>query len=443
MKKLLLGLVVSNLMIIGGVGAQALPPLMVPGTGGKVPANVLPFVPPFTPPSSPLTATFSRGIPLSEFARLVLEDVLRVPFVMAPELLSTPDMVGVSVRGLEKAQALDVLESVLADRGFSMSRGSMYVIRKKKEDEKDVPLNRVLVEYTLKHRKVSALSEQLPGLFPTAYFSFGKRANDGGGADSKQQQTTAQERDDKKDPMDTFFVQVVPAEKDKLLEVLKKLDKPVPQVRVRATLYSVGYSRTEGSGVAVAVSILNDKLKIKAGSPRGTGNAVEIITPYASAVFENLDGDSRFKALATPNLVAINGKKSEMQVGASVPILAGTTEAKDGSSTQSVAYQETGTIMRIKPEIGSEGVLMEVELEISDAVQTTTGVSGSPTLMKQMFKTSATMKRGGVLVVGGLTTEKKVQRNSKGWLWSGSKETEHDQNDLVLVLHLDEETEKQ
>lgn len=392
----------------------------------------LPALPPLAQ-TPPLTASFSRGIPLPEFTRIVLEDVLRVPFVLPPEFLLLTDSVGVSLKQLEKKQALEVLQTILHSRDFELKTGPVYFVTKrtKAEVQKSDELREIFV-FKPKNRPVSYFQEQLPGLFPTIYFTFSKRQNS---SDNSTPLTSTEKRDKDADPLDTFFAHVPVSQLPDLKHVLDALDTPLPQVRIRASLYEVATSNSNGNGVSVALSLLSDKLKINFGE-QSSKSTISFKTSTVSAVFSTLDGDSRFKSLASPEILASTGKQALLQVGASVPILSSTTSG-DGQTTQSVEYRDTGVILKLKPEVFTDTVQISVDFEISDAVQTSTGVDSSPTFTKRQFQAVPVIKPGETLILGGLLSDRDNQTRSRFFGWNTGSARNTDKSELVLVLHAD------
>lgn len=398
-------------------------------------AQQLPPVPPqaFVPPS-PLTASFSRGIPLPEFTRIVLEDVLRVPFVLPPEFLLLTDSVGVSLKQLEKKQALEVLQTILYSRDFELKTGPVYFVNKlTKSESKKTEEPREIFVFKPKNRPVVYFQEQLPGLFPSIYFTFAKRQNS---SDSSSPLTSTEKREKDADPLDTFFAHVPVSQLPELKRVLNALDTPLPQVRIRASLYEVATSNSDGNGVSVALSLLSDKLKINLGDTPSK-SSIAFKTPAVSAVFSTLDGDSRFKSLASPEILASTGKQALLQVGGSVPVLSSTTTS-DGQTTQSVQYRDTGVILKLKPEVFTDTVQISVDFEISDAVQTATGVDGSPTFTKRQFQAVPVIKPGETLILGGLLSDRLNKTRSRFFSFNTSSSSSTSRSELVLVLHVDD-----
>lgn len=414
-------------------------PLLLLAEAARAQAPALTLPPPIPAPAVPsapaLTASFSRGLPLAEFTRIVLEDVLKVPFVFSPEILASQDLVGMSLKSLDKKAALAVLTEILAARGFSLKQGSVYVVSKlpPEEAKKSVDAEpREFLSYRPRYRSVAVFQEQLPGLFPRVYFTFGRRS--GSTSEQSSPLTSPEKREKDLEPVDVFYAHAPKAQLADLKAVLAALDVPTPQVRIRAALYEVQSSTTDGTGVSLALSLLGDKLKLSFGEAPDTSKAsISFTTPSVSAVFQTLDGDSRFKSLAAPELLAASGKEAVLQVGASVPVLTGTTTG-NGQVTQAVDYKETGTILKLKPEIHDDALAIDVRFELSDAVKTTTGVQASPTLVKRMFQASPIVQPGQFLILGGLLTDRDAGLNSRVFGFSTGKSSEKAKTELVLVL---------
>lgn len=86
----------------------------------------------------------------------------------------------------------------------------------------------------------------------------------------------------------------------------------------------------------------------------------------------------------------------------SVPLISQATSFQ----TSTVQYRSTGIILTVKPQINAKGlVTLEIAQEVSDASNTNTGVSGSPTFTVRQAKTTLITKDNQTVVLGGLIRE--------------------------------------
>jgi general secretion pathway protein D len=73
----------------------------------------------------------------------------------------------------------------------------------------------------------------------------------------------------------------------------------------------------------------------------------------------------------------------------------------------SVNMRNTGIILNITPRINDGGrVLLDIEQEVSSAVQTTSSGIVSPTIQQRRIKTTVSVDDGNCIVLGGLIQDK-------------------------------------
>lgn len=82
---------------------------------------------------------------------------------------------------------------------------------------------------------------------------------------------------------------------------------------------------------------------------------------------------------------------------------------------------------------------LSVQQQISNFVQTTTGVNNSPTLIKRELRTEVQIGDGEVVMLGGLTEEKvNAGRSGLSFLpsWTRSRTGDNTRTELLLVLQV-------
>ncbi|EFL9197491.1 hypothetical protein ND23_004972, partial [Escherichia coli] len=172
------------------------------------------------------------------------------------------------------------------------------------------------------------------------------------------------------------------AELSRLKQLLPLVDVPAHGVMVTGGIYEVQTGKTEGSGLALAAKLLSGRLGVNLGlttSP-SMGNYVSFSTGSLDAILELFRTDSRFRVVSTPHLRVNSGQESTLSNGEQVPVL-GSVSYQDGQAVQSVTYRDSGVIFRIKPVVTEENISLHVNQQLSNFVQTKTGVNDTPTLI--------------------------------------------------------------
>ena len=123
-------------------------------------------------------------------------------------------------------------------------------------------------------------------------------------------------------------------------------------------------------------------------------------------------------------------------MGQDVPVLGSVTYPQGGSGpVQSVEYRSSGVLFSISPDLHADSIGVKVDQQVSNFVQTTTGVNNSPTLTKRQLSTFVNMLDGDVVVIGGLR-EDKDSGASSGLGFLKSKSTDRSQSEILLFLQL-------
>lgn len=87
---------------------------------------------------------------------------------------------------------------------------------------------------------------------------------------------------------------------------------------------------------------------------------------------------------------------------------------------QSVDYKQSGIILTARPEIRDQVIELDLTQELSNFIATSTGVNGSPTLIKRAVNTRLSLQSGELVVLAGLQDDKIEKQQNRlpffGWL---------------------------
>ncbi|XNY04988.1 type II secretion system secretin GspD (plasmid) [Sinorhizobium meliloti] len=131
----------------------------------------------------------------------------------------------------------------------------------------------------------------------------------------------------------------------------------------------------------------------------------------AQAALHALSSVTKVKVISSPNLMVINNQQAKLQVGDQVPTITQTstsTTSADAVIVNSVELKDTGIILAVTPRINSSGrVMLDIQQEVSNVVETTTSGIDSPTIQQRKISTRVVVNDGESLALGGLIQEKK------------------------------------
>jgi general secretion pathway protein D len=114
--------------------------------------------------------------------------------------------------------------------------------------------------------------------------------------------------------------------------------------------------------------------------------------------------------VSSPTMTVVDNKKAILQVGDEVPILTQQTRGQtsaDAPLVNQVMYRNTGVVLNITPRIAdNDRVLLDIEQEVSDAVQTESSQIDSPTIQQRRIKTTVAVNNGQSIILAGMMQDR-------------------------------------
>jgi len=349
---------------------------------------------------------------VAQVINFVYLEALKQPYVIDPVILQDKRLVSFrfdSDKGDLKQFWLNFLKSL----GYvvTIHNGADFVTTKQ-ENEAATPDLDVLV-YRPKYRSVSYLVDVLGGLFKSGSFAVQRNIkhapNEPAPSNAPANSAAALISTDS----DVLVFQGYATDVEKLKSLLTRLDLPVPEVTVNAVIYEVSTTNTDQTGFSLALNILGGKLGVNIGSPDSLANSISFKTGSFQAAITALSGDSHFKSISNPHVRIQSGAKASLIVGQDVPTLGSVSYQQGGVvPVQSIEYRSSGVIFNLTPTIHDANIDLFVDQQISDFVNTQTGVNGSPTLIKRSLQTTVSASDGEMIVLGGLLQDNKTDSNT-------------------------------
>jgi hypothetical protein len=147
---------------------------------------------------------------------------------------------------------------------------------------------------------------------------------------------------------------------------------------------------------------------------------------------------ARFKQVSNSRVAGDDYETLDVTFGDETPTAASTGKDNAGNAVQNVIYRPSGVIVDVVAKVlGSGRVKLQLDGQISSFKPTSTGVIGSPILIKRQVKTTITVANGEVQLIGGLNDSQAVNSSSSlpflPATWGG-KSSNTLENDLVLIL---------
>jgi len=200
------------------------------------------------------------------------------------------------------------------------------------------------------------------------------------------------------------------AEYRNVLDIVRELDAPPPQVLIEATIAEV----TLNDRLRFGVQWFFDDGNLKGGFSSGSDDSAAPSFPGLSIRYSNLDVRAVLNALSsvtdvqlisTPRILVLSNESAELQVGDQVPIITQTAVGLNNDSRilNSVQYRDTGVVLSVTPRVTESGrMFIQIEQEVSEVSGTTSSAIDSPTIQQRRLSTRIQVEDGQLVVLGGL-----------------------------------------
>lgn len=391
--------------------------------------------------SFPGNANFNfQMVNVGQIIQLIYAEALSQPYVISPDVLTDSRLVSFRYES-KNGEIKSFIANFLDSLGLQVKtkNGVDYVSKKTDEAKTEFQPDLETFIYQPKYREVGYISRVLAPLFKGS-FSANKTiaATDSAKVNKDVPQGSAASLIDQS--ADVLLFTGTDKEIATLQKLLPQIDQAKGQVMVRGVVYEVATTDKDGSAFSAVLSILGGKFTVSNVGTTQLDSFIKLKTNAVDAVFSALSKDSRFNVVSKASMRVSSGSVGHSSYGQDVPVLGSVSYPSGaGQAVQDVQYRSSGVIFDVRPIVRQSVVDLEVTQQLSDFVQTNTGVNNSPTLNKREVKTSLTLDDGDVVVIGGLNTDKQTDTNSGfSFLpsWAKSKSSEISKTEILLVLHL-------
>lgn len=399
---------------------------------------ILFLLPSLSFPAEPANSTIAfHGVKLSDLARIVYGDLLKLSYTFDSEIIHSELDVSINWLDLSNPNIRNLTDDIFKKNGFSLLQiGKVLHITKPEKPHEEFLI------YSVKFRATSYLSDILAkviGLQP-----LGARVISAGGSFAKatpvgQKEVvgSANSMVDKTSP-DMLAYSCIPAQCSKILNLLSQIDTAEPQIILRAAIYEVGLSHSDGSALQVAGQLLNPSNSDSASFAAGnvlTGNAAfKLSVAGFDAALQLLDQDARFNSISRPMVRVKTGGTAKFSVGQNVPILGAVSYSNTGQPIQSVEYKQSGTIFTVTPDVRQDVIDLNVTQEISSFVATTTGVNNSPTMLQRSATSQLSIRSGEVVVFAGLEDQREDSADSSLFGFKIGKKSSRSKSEVLVFI---------
>lgn len=288
----------------------------------------------------------------------------------------------------------------------------------------------------------------------------------------------------------SLIIQATRDDLERIKPMLSKLDKPIPQITIKAniveatkdtardlgvqwggiygnTVNSKQYFVTPGgSGGTAGTSPLTGSYTPTFGQTGigGQGNAVNFpVSAEAIAaaggsgslglIFGTIGGsfleiqlqalqtDGKLNILSSPSITTLDNQTAYTENGERVPYVA--TSSTGGTVTQEVRFEDAVLRLEVTPHV-IDGKNLKMKIKVKkDEVDTSRTVQGNPYIIKKQTESTLIVQDGETIVISGLTKQTTLGSNTGipgvkdipglGWLFSTDTESKAFQEVLVFI----------
>ncbi len=196
-------------------------------------------------------------------------------------------------------------------------------------------------------------------------------------------------------------------------ELFAQVDVNPRQVSIEAMIINVKLDDEFTRGVNWETLLNKDNIRLVVGNPLTDlanlptsegGLKFGFLDASLSVFIEALEKIGDTNVIASPRVLCLNKQRAEIQIGEQLGYV--NTTVTQTFSTQSVSFLDVGTLLRIRPFIGTDGrIRMEVHPELSTGTVTVDAGLTLPNKSVTQVTTNVMCEDGRTVVIGGLIRE--------------------------------------
>src|SRR3989441_1724989 len=274
----------------------------------------------------------------------------------------------------------------------------------------------------------------------------------------------------------SLVIRTAPPNFSVLQETIEQLDVRPPQVLLEVLIAEVTLDRasqfginwqlltqrgvsgdsTRGIGIGVGPQSFGDTLL--QGFQGLAVRVVSLASLNVRAILQALASRTNVRVLSTPRVLALNNEEARILVGSEVPFVSSTFTGLTAGLNTVVQFRNVGTQLTVVPTVNNDGyVTFRVLQEVSALSATTIAAAqNAPVITTREAETSAIVKNGHTIVIGGLIGETTQEIESGvpilkdvpilGYLFK-SRSTSRQRTELAIfltpyVVYTDEQAEE-
>jgi len=217
------------------------------------------------------------------------------------------------------------------------------------------------------------------------------------------------------EPNNALVVTATASEYKRVRQILARIDVAPSQVMLEATIAEVTLNDRLRFGLRWFFEKGASELRLSdvataAVAPNLTGFSYFVNTPNVKVALNALSTITDVNVVSSPTLMTLDNKRAILQVGDEVPVAtqsAVSVVTPGAPIVNTISYRNTGVILSITPRVADNGrVLLDIEQEVSDVVETSTSAIDSPTFQQRRVRTTVAVQDGEAIVLAGMMQDR-------------------------------------
>jgi type IV pilus assembly protein PilQ len=291
----------------------------------------------------------------------------------------------------------------------------------------------------------------------------------------------------------SLIIQATRDDLERIRPMLQKLDKPIPQITIKANIVEAGKDTARALGVqwggVYGNTIRSNSYVVTPGGSGGTYAAptppsvVGAYTPTFGATgiggqgmgvnfpinpevlaqaggaaslglifgtlgasflelqLQALQQDGKLNILSSPSITTLDNQTAFTENGERIPYVA--TSSTGGTITQEVKFEDAVLRLEVTPHV-IDGKNLKMKIKVKkDEVDTSRTVQGNPYIIKKQTESTLIVQDGETIVISGLTKQRTLTNNTGipelkdipglGWLFGQDSQAKTFQEVLVFI----------
>ncbi len=205
----------------------------------------------------------------------------------------------------------------------------------------------------------------------------------------------------------SLIITEIPDALEKMLGIIKDLDKRTPQVMIEAMMVDVKLTNEDQLGINWTVTDKDRSERsftqtLRAGQTAGIIQYGKTLLPRYNliALIDFWCQNKKAQILANPKVLTLDGLAAKIELIEEIPYTSSQVTPSTGGATTTYSFREAGIKLEVTPHI-SVGGFVSLDIKTEQSYRTGT-VGGQPTIDKRTAETNLLAADGETVVIGGL-----------------------------------------